>query len=99
MGLGHNFELHWPAGFLLDHGGTIAKGSTADQIANPNFDDFAATQFAVDGEIEQGTISQPLMLVEEKTDRPDVAGLQWSLWADILAGVPGAPFMPGRIKV
>jgi hypothetical protein len=49
--------------------------------------------------IAQGTISQPLMLVEEKTDRPDVAGLQWSLWADILAGVPGAPYMHGRIKV
>jgi len=54
--LSHDFELHWPAGFLLDHCSAISKRSAADQIANPHFDKVTATKLAIDREVEQGSI-------------------------------------------
>ena len=58
----------------------------------------AARQFAVDREIEQCSISDPLVLIEKEAESPNVAGFQRPFWTDFLAGVPGAPFMHGRVK-
>ena len=96
---GHDFELNRPAGLLLDHCGAISKRSATDQIANPHFDKVTATKLAVDREIEQGTIPDPLVLVEKKADRPDVAGPQRPFRADLLASIPWAPIMYGGGKI
>ena len=86
--LGHDFELHWLAGLLPHHCGPIPEGSTADQIANPHFDEVTTTQFAVDRKIKQASISDTLVLVEKKADRPNVAGPQRSFWTDLPDLVP-----------
>ena len=96
--LGHDFELHWPAGLLLDHCGPISQRSAADQIANPHLDEVAPPQLAVDREVKQDSISNTFVLIEGKADLPNVAGSQRSFWTDLFASVPRAPFMHGGVK-
>jgi hypothetical protein len=45
-------ELDGPASLLLHHRGPRPDPTATDEIADPDFDDVAASQFAVDGKIE-----------------------------------------------
>jgi hypothetical protein len=53
----HQLELDWPIGLLLHDNGAIPDASARDYIADPDFDDVAAAQFAVDREIEQRSVA------------------------------------------
>jgi hypothetical protein len=60
------FELHGPAGLLLHNRRPRPDPAAADEIANTDFDDVAAAQLAVDGKVEQGPVTQPLLRSSQK---------------------------------
>ena len=63
-------ELDRPAGLLLDNRGPRPDPTTAEKLANPDFDDVAAAQLAVDGKVEQSSVAKPSFSVEPKPYRP-----------------------------
>ena len=55
----------------------------------------AATQLAVDRQVEHGQVANLVFILEVDSDGPDVLGLEWRLLADQLAFVPGFPSLIG----
>jgi hypothetical protein len=53
-GLFGNLELDWPRSLLLHHGCSCGDAITVAYIADPEFDQVARAQFAVQTQIEQG---------------------------------------------
>ena len=53
-------------------------------------DEIAASQLAVNGQIEQSKVSGAAGQLEANSNRPDLMQLQWRLLPDQLALVPGA---------
>jgi hypothetical protein len=56
-GLLGNLELHRPAGLLLNDGRAIANSPTSEHVIDPQVDEIAAPQLAVDRQIEHREIS------------------------------------------
>jgi hypothetical protein len=54
---------------MPDYHGSIADTSTRNQITNLNLHQIAAAQLALDREVEKGTISELVILVEHETHR------------------------------
>jgi hypothetical protein len=52
-------------------------------IADLDFHQVTAAQLAVDGLVKEGTVTQPLMLIEIKADGPNITQLQRSFRPDI----------------
>ena len=96
---GHELELNRPTCFLLDNGCSVADGAAADQIANAQFHQVAPAQFAVDGQVEQGSVSQSLVFVEVKPDCLDVARSLRAFRVYILPRIPRAPCVHGEVKI
>lgn len=84
--------------FLLDDRRPIAKCPCAHQVAYSHLDQIAATQLAAAGEIEQCAIAQTFVIVEIKTDRPDIARLEWTLGPNVDACIPGTPVVHGGVE-
>jgi hypothetical protein len=57
-------------------------------VPHPERDEVAATQLAVDAQVEQGELSHPAVHMESDAQRPDVLELEWRLLPDDLALVP-----------
>jgi hypothetical protein len=51
------------AGLLLDDDSPVADHATGHKLTDPNFDDVAASQLAVDREVEQRSIAEPTLAV------------------------------------
>jgi hypothetical protein len=86
--LGCNFELHRASSLLLDYHRTGSDFMASDEGSDFHFYQIAATELAVDGKIEQRSISHPSFSVEKETHCPDLALLQGPLDANLLACVP-----------
>jgi hypothetical protein len=56
-GLVGNLELHRPAGLLLNDGRAIANSSTSEHVIDPQTDEIAAPELAVDLQIEHREIT------------------------------------------
>lgn len=56
-GVEEQFELHRPSRFLLHDNRARSDLPTADKVADFHLHEVAATQLAVDSEVEQGPIS------------------------------------------
>jgi len=97
--LRHDLELHGPASFLLNDGCAVADGAAAHQITDAQLHDVTASQLAVDRYVEQGPISQPLVLVEIEPGCPYIARPERPFGSDVLSGIPGAPFMHGGVEI
>jgi hypothetical protein len=81
--------MHRPLRFLLDNHRPVSDPATGHQIANSNFHQITPAEFAVDREIEQGTVSQPMLAIEHEADFPNLFRLERPLGAQLLSGVPG----------
>jgi hypothetical protein len=68
-------ELDRPTSLLLHHDCSGANLPTNYQVTNLHPNHVAATQLAIDRQIEQRPITQPTMLVKEKTDGPNLPRL------------------------
>lgn len=97
--LGHDLELHRPSRFLLNDGRAVTDLTAANDIPDPDLDEVAPPQLAVDRQIKQSAIAKPFVLVEIKADCPDISQFQRSLGADILPWVSRAPFMHGGVQI
>jgi len=58
-------------------------------IADLQPDKIAAAQLAVDRQVEHGQLSGAVLDLQANPDGPDFLQLEWRLWADQLALVPG----------
>jgi hypothetical protein len=96
---GHDLELNRPTCLLLDNACSVADGAAADQVSNAQFHQVAPAQFAVDGQVDQGSVSQSLMFVEVKPDCPDIARSERAFRAHIFPRIPRAPFVHGGVKI
>jgi hypothetical protein len=67
--------LNGSAGFLLDDHAAFPKHTACEQIANPKGYDIAASQFAVQGHVEQSQITEAALNLQSDTDAPN---MHWS---------------------
>jgi hypothetical protein len=72
--------------------------ATADDITDLQFHKIATAQLAVDGEVEQGAIPEPLLMVEVKPDRPDLLHFEWTFGPHEAAGIPGSAVVISRVE-
>ncbi len=75
------FELNRPTRFLLHYDCSRSDLSTADKVADLHPHEVAATELAVDREVEQRPISQAAALIEVESDLPYLLRFQRSLRA------------------
>jgi hypothetical protein len=90
-------ELNGSASLTLDDDGPGADPPATDEVADPDFDDVAATQLAVDREVEHRSVSDPSLAVEPEADGPDLLRFERALRAELSTCVPRLPVSEARI--
>jgi hypothetical protein len=89
-GLIRQLELDRSPGLPLPDGRTIDSIAIRSDIFDPQGDDVATTQLAVDRKVEKGKVAGPSFDQEPGSDRPDLVWPQRRFGSDQLALVPGA---------
>jgi hypothetical protein len=89
--------LDGASSLLLDDDRASSNFVARDEGPDFDFYQIAAAELAVDGKIEQRSISHPSFSVEKKTHCPDLALLQGLLDANLLACVPSRSTQCSRI--
>jgi hypothetical protein len=84
-------ELNRSTGLLLDDDGPRADPIADHEITDVNLDEVATPQLTVNGKVEHSPISQSAVLIQSKSNGPDLLRLQCTFCAELLAGVPRAP--------
>src|SRR6516164_10388 len=74
-GLVGNLELHRPASLLLNDGRAIANSPASRHVIDPQPDEIAAPELAVDGEIEHREIAFSTLQLKPYPDCPDILRL------------------------
>lgn len=87
-GVRGNFKLHRPPGLPLNDHCAFADRSSGHEIANLQLNEIATPQLAIDREVEQGSVSEPLLAIKEESDRPDLLLGKRPLSADGSACIP-----------
>src|SRR5262250_64668 len=88
-GLLGDLELHRPARLLLNDGRAVTDPTADADIVDLQPHEIAASEFAVDREVEQGEVTGSALYLEPNPDRPHVLGFQRALLPN------EAPFVPG----
>ena len=83
-----NFKLNWPFGLPLHDDRSSRHLAAKRDIPDPDSDQVAGSQLAVDGEIEQREITNPSSDLQADPDGPDLVSFQRRLLAGYLALVP-----------
>jgi hypothetical protein len=73
-GLIRQLELDWSPGLLLPDGRAVDRIVIWSDIFDPQGDDVATTQLAVDREVEKGRVAGPSFDQEPGSDRTDLVG-------------------------
>lgn len=84
-------ELDRPTRLLLHDCGSRPHLTAAEEVADADFHDVAATQFPVDGKVEQCPVVKTPFSVEPESDGPDLLRLECALRADQVPRVPQPP--------
>src|SRR6516225_9590990 len=87
-GLLGNLELHRPAGLLLNDGRAIANSPTSEHVIDPQADEIAAPELAVDRQIEHRKIASATLHLQPYSNGPDILRLQPALLTDQASPVP-----------
>ncbi|MGI0524051.1 hypothetical protein ABY43_07265 [Rhizobium giardinii] len=96
---GRNLELHGASSLLLDDHRASSYFVARDEGSDFDLHQIAAAELAVDGKIEQRTISHPSFSVEKEAHCPNLALLQGLLDANLSSCVPSRSTRCGRIIV
>ena len=75
-------------GFLLHNRGTLSDAPTCGDIGDPQGDQIAAAELAVDGQVEKREIPHPLVHLQTHADRPNLLERERGFLTDKLALVP-----------
>jgi hypothetical protein len=84
-------ELNRPPGFLLYDHRTIANSGACNKIANLDPDEIAASQFAIDSEIKQGSIPHLPVSIQHEANSPDFLRLKRPLRSELSSRIPCRP--------
>jgi hypothetical protein len=93
------FELDRSPGLLLDDNRPGPHIGSCQKIADLDLHEVAASQLAVDRQVEQRPVSEARFPIQEKADSPNLFLRQWSFGADRLARIPRRPALHHRITV
>ena len=74
-----NFELHGAAGLLLDNRGAPFQRAGRHDVRQPQRHNVAASQLAIQGNVEQRQVTHAALDLKAHADRPDVHGSQGQL--------------------
>jgi hypothetical protein len=85
------FKPDGSPGLFLPNGRPIGGIAIRSNVLDLEGDDITTSQFAVDGQIEQGQITRSLVNLELGPYRPDVFLSQRRLGSNQLSFVPGYP--------
>lgn len=85
--LGH-LELHRLLGFLLNDRCPVPRG-TYHELADAQLHEIAPTQLAVDCEVKEGEVSDPVLSLQIEADRQHLLWLERRLRSNERALVPG----------
>jgi hypothetical protein len=81
-GLLGDLELNRLARLLLDNGSAVSDPAAGTNIVHLQPHEIAASEFAIDSEVEQGEIAGAVLQPKPDPDRPHLLGLQRSLLTD-----------------
>jgi hypothetical protein len=93
-----NLELHRPASLLLNEGRAIANSPASEHIIDPESDEIAAPELAVDRQIEHRKIASTTLHLQPYSNCPDILRLERALLADQASPVPGCTLGGGGNK-
>ena len=82
-------------GLVLPNGRPVNRIAMWCNVLDPEAHHVAATQLAIDREIEERQIPRPPCELQPRPNGPDVLRLEWWLWSDQLALVSCSPFGRG----
>jgi hypothetical protein len=77
-----DFELDRSSGHLLNHSRAIPNAAADAHVTDPQCNEIAAAQLAVDRKVEQREIAPPTLKLKPDPDCPDLLRLEWALLAD-----------------
>ena len=77
-----DLEAHRPSCLALNNRSSVLDLACRIDVGDREPHQVAATQLAVDGEVEKRQFAGPIGGLEADPDRPDVLGLKWPLLAD-----------------
>ena len=83
-----HFELDRTPGLALDDRNPISDSAADHEVSDPQTDEIAAPELAVDREVEEGDVSQVSRKFETRSDGPDLFWQKRALLADEPALVP-----------
>ena len=78
-GICSDFKLNGSPCLLLNDHRTAAGFRSDHKVADPELHQLAATQLAINSEVKQRAVSEPLFAVEEETDCPNLLLGKWPL--------------------
>src|SRR5437764_14727095 len=81
-------EFYRAPGFLLPHGGTVDRIAVRCNVFDLEGNDIAASQLAIDGQIEHGKVTDPSLDQQSGSDRPNVLWSERRFSPKTLAFVP-----------
>jgi hypothetical protein len=87
-GLFRDLEQNGATCLALDHGGAGAHPSIEGYIIDPERNQITGSQLAVERQIEQGQITNPLCDLEPDPNGPDLPSLERRFRSNQLASVP-----------
>ncbi len=67
-----NFKLNWPRGFLLHHCGAGRNVFAMADIAYPQFDQVAGSQFAIEPQVKHGEFTNPVLKLKTDSNSPNL---------------------------
>jgi hypothetical protein len=88
------FEPDRPPGLFLAYGRSIAGITIRRNVLDLESDDIAASQLAVDGQIEHRQITRSLLDLEPWSGSPRRVSAAAAAWLLQLSFVPGYPLLP-----
>ena len=95
-GLLGDLELHRPASLLLNDGRAIANSPASEYVIDPQPNEIAAPELAVDRQIEHRKIASATLHLQPYSNCPDILRLQRALLADQASAVPGCTPVGGN---
>lgn len=98
-GVRGNFKLHGPPGLPLNDHCAVTNFGSGHEVADLELHQIAAPQLAVDREVEQGSVAQPLLAIKEEPDRPNLLLRERPLGADGPAGILRDSILHRRVEV
>ncbi|MER8683468.1 hypothetical protein [Mesorhizobium sp. M1405] len=94
-----DLELNRPPRLLLNNDRAGPYLRSGDHIANPDFDQVTAAKLAVDCQIEQRTVPNASLVIEQKANSPNLLLGEKTLGADLLPSIPGCVLAAGILKL